>query len=154
MLNVINQKSSLNAFVGFFSQTVSSARLLYFLSGDQRWGYRHQIVVSPPSSWRRRTLLTKKKENPHFGMFSFPPQIGKYGDAPRWKPFWLLAGWQIRGRLHFDIYNVFLPQFSVGSSPSLPPPSGWLRRPPWGPDTAAPIFQAVISPSFPVLKTP
>ena len=75
-----------------------------------------------------------------FGMLFFPQRIGKYGATLRWKRFWLLVGWQIRGRLHFDIYNVFLPQFSVGCSPY-----GWLRRPPWGPDTAGPISQAVIS---------
>ena len=76
-------------------------------------------------------------------MFSFPLQISKYGDAHyavTLEAVWLLVGWQIRGRLHFDIYNVFLPQFSVGCSPY-----GWLRRPPWGPDTAGPISQAVIS---------
>ena len=75
-----------------------------------------------------------------FGMLFFPQRIGKYSATLRWKRFWLLVGWQIRGRLHFDIYNVFLPQFSVGCSPY-----GWLRRPPWGPDTAGPISQAVIS---------
>ena len=153
MLNVINQKSSLNAFVGFFSQTVSSARLLYFLWGDQRWGYRHQIVVSPPSSWRRRTLLTKKKGNPHL-----------------WNVFLSSPNRQIWGCAALEAVLTFSRVANQGQAPfwhlqcfsspifrwlfALPPPSGWLRRPPWGPDTAAPIFQAVISPSFPVLKTP
>ena len=43
----------------------------------------------------------------------------------------------------------FFPNFPLAVRPY-----GWLRRPPWGPDTAGPISQAVISPSFPVLKAP
>ena len=43
----------------------------------------------------------------------------------------------------------FFPNFPLAVRPY-----GWLRRPPRGPDTAGPISQAVISPSFPLLKTP
>ena len=162
----------MDAVVGFFSQTECIVCGYFsFCSKDQTWGYRHQIarptkllflgvmtietiyeVCCCSTFWDELHFNFVHVKNMHntrygdgwgkivFGMLFFPQRIGKYGATLRWKRFWLLVGWQIRGRLHFDIYNVFLPQFSVGCSPY-----GWLRRPPWGPDTAGPISQAVIS---------